>query len=281
MMDRSSVTFALNSSTKSDASSRSTTANNADLNGLGGSIPMTQQQLDELAQALQLSVDIADRKCKWTRKKYSQVFVGSEAVEIIQQLARLPTRKQALETGRLLQTNRNLFDCVNSTTGSRLQLTQQEGRCIPLQDDKRLLYQFLTHVTEGTRGKTEELVKNLDEKMRLFQRGVRVKDRSYRLTMYKQSFIGKEAVDLMMRLKFATTRAECVEIGRLLQKHYNLFIPVMGVHEFEDDPYKFYRLLLPQQEKIKSPSLFDEIKPTIPFILLSLIPAIMVYYFFY
>jgi Domain found in Dishevelled, Egl-10, and Pleckstrin (DEP) len=139
----------------------------------------------------------------------------------------------------------------------------------------------LTNATEGTRGKTEELVKNLDEKMRLFQRGVRVKDRSYRLTTYKQSFIGKEAVDLMMRLKFANTRAECVEIGRLLQQRYNLFIPVTGVHDFEDDAYKFYRLLLPQKEKAKTPSFLDEIKPAIPFILLSLIPAIMVYYFFY
>jgi hypothetical protein len=114
-MERSSVTFAPSSSSTTRRAAASTST---DLNE-GGSIHMTQQQLDELAQALQFSVDIADRKCKWTRKKYSQVFVGSEAVEIIQQLARLPTRKQALETGRLLQTNRNLFDCVNHQASRR------------------------------------------------------------------------------------------------------------------------------------------------------------------
>ena len=130
-------------------------------------------------------------------------------------------------------------------------------------------------------GKTEELIKNLDEKMRVFQRGVRVKDRSYRLTTYKQCFVGKEAVDLMMRSKMASTRAECVEIGRILQRRYNLFVPTTGAHEFEDDAYKFYRLLLPQKEKVKTPSFFDEIKPAAPLILVSLIPAMVIYYFFY
>ncbi|CAB9528079.1 DEP [Seminavis robusta] len=248
-------------------------AANADLNGTG-SIHMTQQQLDELAQALQFSVGLSDRKCKRTRKKYRNVFCGDEAVEILQQLGRFQSRDEALQAGRLLQTNMNLFECVNAK--------HHDPAHHELQDDKRFFYQFVTNATAGTRGKTDELLKqNLDDKMRVFQRGVRVKDRSYRLTTYKQCFIGKEAVDLMMKHKMAHTRAECVEIGRLLQQKYNLFVPVTGVHEFEDDAYKFYRLLLPQKDKVKTPSFLDEIKPAIPLILLSLVPAIVVYYVFY
>jgi len=190
--------------------------------GPRGSVHMTQHKIDELAQVLQFSVDLEDRKCKKTGKKYQQVFVGAEAVDILLVMAKCASRQEALELGRLLQTNKNLFDCVNSLKVSRLE------------DDKRLFYSFVTNATAATRGKHDHLLVNLDEKMRILQRGVRVKDRSYRLTTYKQCFVGKEAVDLMMRHKMASSRAECVELVRILQRRYNLFVPMMG-GEFEDE----------------------------------------------
>jgi hypothetical protein len=138
--------------------------------------------LEDIAQALTFSVSLETRKCKKTRKKYKNCFQGTEAVDILMQLAHLETREQGLELGRTLQHSFNLFDCVNSKK------TQF------LEDDPRLLYQFLHNATAGNRGKSEELVKNLEDKMRAFQRGVRVKDRSLRLTTYKQCFVGKSVI---------------------------------------------------------------------------------------
>ena len=198
-----------------------------------GSIRIDQSQLDALGQALQFSVESEDRKCKKTRKKYRDCFVGSDAVEILMTLGKFQTRYQALAVGRLLQDNKNMFECVNSP------------KVYQLEDDKRLFYEFTLNTTAGTtRPKNDALLINLEEKMRAFQRGVKVKDRSYRLTTYKQCFVGKEAVDLMMRQKMGTTRQECVELGRILQKKYNLFLPVTGAHEFEDEYVLIKRVIV-------------------------------------
>lgn len=192
-----------------------------------GSIRIDQAQLDALGQALQFSVASEDRKCKKTRKKFRACFLGSDAVDILMTLGKFQTRYQALAVGRLLQENKNMFDCVNSP------------KVYQLEDDKRLFYEFTTNTTAGTtRPKNDALLINLEEKMRVFQRGVKVKDRSHRLTTYKNCFVGKEAVDLMMRNKMASTRQECVELGRILKQKYNLFLPVTGVHDFEDEYVK-------------------------------------------
>ena len=197
-----------------------------------GSIRLDQAQLDAMAQALQFSVESADRKCKKTRKKFRDCFVGSDAVEILMTLGKFQTRYQALAVGRLLQDSKAMFECVNSP------------KVYQLEDDKRLFYEFTANTTAGTtRPKNDALLLNLEEKMRTFQRGVKVKDRSYRLTTYKQCFVGKEAVDLMMRNKMGATRQECVELGRMLQKKYNLFLPVTGAHEFEDE-YVFISIII-------------------------------------
>lgn len=245
---------------------------------------LSQQQVDDLAEALQLSVAIESRKCKQTRKKYKKCFVGSEAVDILKQLSGLPSRKQALEVGRLLQSSLHLFECANVP------------RVYYLQDDERLFYQFTTNTSEAKKERLKAAAKaqvavekyhkdipNLDEKMRKFQRGVRLKDRflPYYYTTYKNCFVGREAVDFMMRHKFAKTRAECVEIGRVLASRYNLFVPVTGNHDFEDDTFKFYRLLLPRKEQEKAKSFLEEVKPARYLIAVSLVPACLAYYYFY
>jgi len=181
---------------------------------------------------LQHHVTIDDRKCKKTRKYFYDCFVGSDAVDVLMGFNIFQTRYQALQVGRLLQTKLELFECINSP------------KVYQLEDDKRLFYEFKNSAAAGAAAggiggldskHTEALMLHLDEKMRTFQRGVRLKDRSLRLTTYKNCFVGKEAVDLMMRYKMGITRQECVEIGRLLQKRYNLFVPMTGDHEFEDE----------------------------------------------
>lgn len=284
---RSRVSPAVNTSkAMGTTSGRSHTSHstNSSYSPLAASAPsMSQQQVDDLAEALQQSVEIESRKCKQTRKKYKKCFVGSQAVDVLMELSGMPSRKQALEVGRMLQTSLNLFECANVP------------RVYYLQDDERLFYQFTKDTSQAKKSKSKDKAKadvavekykdipNLDEKMRKFQRGVRLKDRflPYYYTTYKNCFVGREAVDFMMRHKFAKTRAECVEIGRILANRYNLFVPVTGNHDFEDDIFKFYRLLLPRKEQEKAKSFLEEVKPARYLIAVSLVPACLAYYYFY
>eukprot|EP00934_Nitzschia_sp_Nitz4_P007322 Nitzschia sp. Nitz4//scaffold80_size88189//6217//7233//NITZ4_005078-RA/size88189-exonerate_est2genome-gene-0.36-mRNA-1//1//CDS//3329558603//7312//frame0 len=73
-------------------------------------------------------------------------------------------------------------------------------------------------------------------------KGVEVKSRRYRLRTYKRCFVGSEAVDFMVMSGWANTRAEAVQLGRNLQKDFNLFEHVVDphIHKFEDK-YLFYR----------------------------------------
>ena len=42
-------------------------------------------------------------------------------------------------------------------------------------------------------------------------------------------------MDYMIRTRMAPTRQDCVELGRVLRRRYNLFVPMTGDHDFEDE----------------------------------------------
>ena len=58
-------------------------------------------------------------------------------------------------------------------------------------------------------------------------------------------FIGSEAVDWLIKYRFAASRDQAVELGNKLAKQYELFIHVTNEHELKDE-YMFYRMLVPQ-----------------------------------
>jgi hypothetical protein len=73
-----------------------------------------------------------------------------------------------------------------------------------------------------------------------FCRGVRVKNHTYHLRTYENTFVGKEAVDYMVESKMAPTREDAVFIGQRLMKELHLFHHVCFDHTFKD-AYLFYR----------------------------------------
>lgn len=75
-----------------------------------------------------------------------------------------------------------------------------------------------------------------------FRAGVVIKDRMYHLKKYKQCFIGKEAVDFLLREGVASTREEAVELGQSIMTELSIFEHVARDHEFKDD-YLFYRFV--------------------------------------
>lgn len=72
--------------------------------------------------------------------------------------------------------------------------------------------------------------------------GVEIKDRKYRLTLYKECFVGSEAVDFMVSQGVARSRSDAVKLGNALIADFHIIEHVTRDHEFKDD-YLFYRFI--------------------------------------
>lgn len=59
---------------------------------------------------------------------------------------------------------------------------------------------------------------NLDDFVENFKKNVSIKDRRYRLTVYKNCFVGSDAVQWMVTSGAAETREDAVKLGLLLQE---------------------------------------------------------------
>ena len=67
-----------------------------------------------------------------------------------------------------------------------------------------------------------------------FEAGVQVGTHRYRGTSYKETFVGSDAVDFILKSRYATTRQDAVIIGIALMKEYNLFQHVAKQHDFKE-----------------------------------------------
>jgi hypothetical protein len=64
--------------------------------------------------------------------------------------------------------------------------------------------------------------------LKKMREGVEVKDRRFHLKMYKQVFVGREAVDFLVNSGLAVSRDDAVRIGLELQHDFNFFSHVLG-----------------------------------------------------
>lgn len=69
----------------------------------------------------------------------------------------------------------------------------------------------------------------------LLKHGVEVRDRKYRLSTYKNCFIGKEAVDFFIENGYSITREDAVQLGQSIMTETKLFEHVCRDHPFADD----------------------------------------------
>jgi hypothetical protein len=86
-----------------------------------------------------------------------------------------------------------------------------------------------------------ELTTQLDELAADFKKSVKIEDRKYRLTTYKECFVGQDAVDYLVKSGAAPTREDAVELGKALQANH-LFEHVTRDHQFTDEKL-FFRFL--------------------------------------
>lgn len=69
---------------------------------------------------------------------------------------------------------------------------------------------------------------------------VPVKDRRYHLRVYKQCFVGRQLVDVLLDAECVSTRAEAVILARTINDQYSLFQHVVDDHLLSDE-YLFFR----------------------------------------
>lgn len=69
----------------------------------------------------------------------------------------------------------------------------------------------------------------------ILQNGVELKDRKYRLSTYKNCFVGKEAVDFLVENGYCTSREEAVHMGNSIMEETKAFEHVCRDHLFADD----------------------------------------------
>lgn len=170
---------------------------------------------------------------------YHNCFIGSQAVDVLVELERC-SRSYAVKIGQALQREYRLFEHV--TSDHLFQDAYLYFRYVPTEER--------TAPITPDQAKTMTLV----EIAAALEKGVVVLNRRYRLKIYKETFVGSEVVDFLVKSGFVVTRREAVRLGRILFKELNLFEHSAQEKPFEDD-YLFYRFTNKSQRRQPSSTL--------------------------
>ncbi|CAJ1947283.1 unnamed protein product [Cylindrotheca closterium] len=82
------------------------------------------------------------------------------------------------------------------------------------------------------------------------ERGLPVRDHRQRFRTYKQTFVGTDCVDFLVRSQLVESRTAAVELGRKLVSELNLFEhATLDDQEFNDDHF-FYRFIEPERRTL-------------------------------
>lgn len=191
-------------------------------------------ELQALAVLFRRGVKVSNNR--YHGKKYRRTFIGSQAVDFLVNSNQASTRREAVEIGRRLAKELNLFDHVYGEHELK-----DDFKFYRFTDDKKKhRLSGMTSVSGISDLSSSSL--SLDKMAKIFQKGVTVMDRRYHLRLYRNCFVGSEAVDFLVGSTLADSRIEAVDIGRTLAREFNLFEHVTKSHEFKDE-YLFYRMV--------------------------------------
>lgn len=159
-------------------------------------------------------------------KKYENTFVGQDAVDFMLEANLACRREDAVFLGQRFLKELSLFHHVNWDHNFK---------------DGRYFYRFTdnsqTKVSNQPYVSCLELLKLAEA----FERDVPVSNHLYHFMNYKNSFVGSEAVDYLVRSKLATDRKHAVFLGQRLLEDFSLFHHVTRSQQFKDSQNLFYR----------------------------------------
>ena len=124
-------------------------------------------------------------------------------------------------------------DAVNIARGIQNELSYIQNSDLLTFKDTRLFFTF-TEERVDEYDSMSQWREDIEEARRFFESNMKVRDHTYRMRVYKETFTGSEAVDLFQYGGITSSRQDAVLLGRALSAEYNLFHHVVKEHEFED-----------------------------------------------
>lgn len=212
----------------------STDANSAKISDIV--VATTRGELGVKADLFRSCVDVRDRIHRMI--KYKSCFIGCEAIDAMLFAGIAQSRAEALSIGQSLATQLRLFRPCN--VGARSAF-----------EDAHVFYRFLDDprnnssselLDSSTGGGSVVSRKRLSAMADAFKTCAEVKDRKHRFKVYKDSFVGCDTVDALVKAGIVDNRRDAVEYGRTLARELNLFHSVSGDYAFCDD-LVFYSFL--------------------------------------
>lgn len=181
--------------------------------------------LDQVAEQFRAGVKVCDHKSH--KRIYHETFLGSEAIDFLVGAEYAQSRPDAVDLGRSLAKE---FNLIKHATHEKRDF-----------EDEDYLYKFCY---QGEIRQMQEIEMDPLRIMNIakdFESSVRLKDNKVGFRVFKNTFLGTDAVDYLVYSNVAGTRLEAVQIGRAVTKSCNLFEHVTNSRKFEDAdiPYFF------------------------------------------
>jgi hypothetical protein len=167
---------------------------------------------------------------KYNTKFDTEGFYAEEAVDYMVAVGLASSRNDAVKIGKALQ---GVGSFIQNCANLMEPFSDSRSFFFFSQDDD-LSSSFLKSSSSSWK-------KDLEDARDFFRDNIKLVDHTYRLKTYKNTFTGKEAVDLFLTAGITSSRQDAVLLGRALMVEYNLFGHVVNEHEFEDSEF-FYIL---------------------------------------
>jgi len=172
-----------------------------------------------IAEAFRNGIDVKDHRGRVSRKKHKDTFYGRDAVNFIVAHGLAEDRVAAVDLGRTLAREFDLFEHVKGEhefkDRKHLYRFKYEGEILPME------------VLELNKSKLTVIAK-------AFVANVKVEEHRKDLIVFKNTFVGSEAVEFLVNSEIASSRKEAVQMGRAITKEFNLFEHVTKDRQFED-----------------------------------------------
>eukprot|EP00980_Cylindrotheca_fusiformis_P017682 scaffold5540_cov96-Cylindrotheca_fusiformis.AAC.10 len=159
-------------------------------------------------------------------KRYENTFVGSEAVDFMLRENLASTREDAVFLGQRFYKEMNLFHhvCWDHTF--------KDGYYFYRFTDKNENEEDLASLQSDT-------PEHLSMIANTFSKEMEVATHFVLYSSYKETFLGREAIDHMIRTGMASTRLHACFLGNRILKELGTFYSIQDDNEFKDGPYLY------------------------------------------
>eukprot|EP00242_Pyramimonas_sp_CCMP2087_P004389 CAMPEP_0198202560 /NCGR_PEP_ID=MMETSP1445-20131203/5738_1 /TAXON_ID=36898 /ORGANISM="Pyramimonas sp., Strain CCMP2087" /LENGTH=350 /DNA_ID=CAMNT_0043873543 /DNA_START=222 /DNA_END=1278 /DNA_ORIENTATION=- len=239
----------------------------------GGECELSDEELKELfdlAKHMEKGVEVVDRTYNLT--SYRQCFIGSEAVDWLITSGAAASVEDAIALGNLIFKARLIRQVANEHAFENAYLFYRFRHpnhakepaalaCTPDHPNRitvsssQTLTPSKAQADEARQRKAEPQTQDpalsdaeLVDLAKRMQEEITVGEHTYRFRTYTQCFVGREAVEWMVKSGAAGSEEKAVALGNLMLKKAGLIYHVYNDHEFEN-AHIFYRFRLDRSQK--------------------------------